>query len=143
MHQFGMEQIFEFIGNHPLLVGTLVALLCALVVTEMRKGGQGVTSQQVTQLINQQSAVVLDVREKADFKKGHIVDAVSMPYAKVQERISELNPHKEKPVIIVDAMGQHSGTVGKQLKDAGFAQVLRLKGGMGTWSADGLPMVKK
>ncbi|MGI9276017.1 MAG: rhodanese-like domain-containing protein [Endozoicomonas sp.] len=138
-----MEQIFEFIGNHPLLVGTLVALVCALVITEMRKGGQGVTTQQMTQLINSQGAIVVDVREKADFGKGHIVDAVSMPFTKVKERAAELNSHKEKPLIIVDAMGQHSGTVGKQFKEAGFTNVLRLKGGIGTWTADGLPLVKK
>ncbi|KEQ19389.1 rhodanese-like domain-containing protein [Endozoicomonas numazuensis] len=138
-----MEQIIEFIGNHPLLVGSLVALVCALLFSEMRKGGHSVGSQEVTQLINQQGAVVLDVREKADFSKGHIVDAVSMPYSKVAERVGELNKHKDKPIVIVDAMGQHSGTVGKQLKDAGFEQVVRLKGGIGTWTADSLPLVKK
>lgn len=137
-----MEQIIEFIGNHPVLVGALVALVCALLFTEMRKGGQTVGSQEVTQLINQQGAIVLDVREKADFSKGHIVDAISMPYGKVAERIGELKKHQDKPVIIVDAMGQHSGTVGKQLKDAGFELVVRLKGGMGTWTADSLPLVK-
>ncbi|WP_422135317.1 rhodanese-like domain-containing protein [Endozoicomonas sp. ALD040] len=138
-----MEQIIEFIGNHPLLVGSLVALVCALLFTEMRKGGQSVGSQEVTQLINHQGAIVLDVREKTDFSKGHIVDAVSMPYGKVAERIGELNKHKDKPIVIVDAMGQHAGTVGKQLKDAGFEQVVRLKGGIGTWTADSLPLVKK
>ncbi|MGI9278452.1 MAG: rhodanese-like domain-containing protein [Endozoicomonas sp.] len=138
-----MEQIIEFLGNHPLLVGSLVALVCVLLFTEMRKGGQSVGSQEVTQLINQQEAVVLDVREKADFGKGHIVDAISMPYGKVADRVGELNKFKDKPIIIVDAMGQHSGTVGKQLKDAGFEQVVRLKGGIGTWTADSLPLVKK
>lgn len=59
-----MEQIIEFIGNHPILVGALVALVCALLFVEMRKGGQTVGSQEVTQLINQKKAIVLDVREK-------------------------------------------------------------------------------
>jgi rhodanese-related sulfurtransferase len=138
-----MEQIIEFVGNHPLLVGALIALLCVLLFTEMRKGGQGVTPQEVTQLINQQEAVVVDVREKADFSKGHIVESISMPFAKVAERIGELSKYKDKPVIIVDAMGQHSGGVGKQLKDAGFEKVVRLKGGIGTWTSDNLPLVKK
>lgn len=138
-----MGQIIEFTANHPLLVGALVALACALIVTELRKGGQTISSQEVTQLINQQGAVVVDVREKADFSKGHIVDAYNIPYSKVAERAGELNKYQDKPIIIVDAMGQHSGTAGKQLKDAGFTQVLRLKGGMSTWTADSLPLVKK
>ena len=138
-----MEQIIEFVGNNPLLVGLLVVLVIALVITELTKGGQTVSTSLATQLINQKGALVLDVREKADFNKGHIVDALSMPFSKVAERIGELNKHKDKPIIIVDAMGQHSGGVGKQLKEAGFEQVTRLQGGMNTWRADSLPLVKK
>ena len=138
-----MEQLIVFIGNHPLLVGSLVALIAILMITELRKGGQTISSQEVTSLINQQGAVVVDVREKADFSKGHIVDSVNMPHNKVAERMGELNKHKGKPIIIVDAMGQHAGSVGKQLKEAGFEQVVRLQGGINTWTADGLPLVKK
>ena len=87
--------------------------------------------------------MVLDVREKADFGKGHIVDAISMPFAKVSERIGELEKYREKTIIVVDAMGQHSGSVGKTLKKAGFVNVVRLQGGMSTWTADNLPVVKK
>ncbi|MRI32566.1 rhodanese-like domain-containing protein [Endozoicomonas sp. OPT23] len=138
-----MEQLIVFIGNHPLLVGSLVALVAILMVTELRKGGKTISSQEVTILINQQNGVVLDVRDPADFSKGHIVDAISMPHGKVTERMGELNKHKDKPIIIVDAMGQHAGTVGKQLLEAGFTQAVRLQGGISTWSNDGLPLVKK
>ena len=138
-----MAQLLEFIGNHPLLVGSLVALLTALAFTEMRKGGQNISSQQLTQLMNQQGAIVVDVREKADYSKGHIVDAISMPFTKVKERVAELNKHKDKPIVIVDAQGQHAGMVGKQFREAGLQQVLRLRGGLSTWTADGLPLVKK
>ena len=86
-----MVQLLEFIGNHPLLVGSLVALLTALAFTEMRRGGQGITSAQLTQLVNQQGAIVVDVREKADYSKGHIVDSISMPFSKAQERAGELS----------------------------------------------------
>ena len=138
-----MEQIFEFTVNHPMLVGALVALVCALVFTEMRKGGQGVTTQDLTRLVNQQGAVIVDVREKAEFNKGHIVDALNIPFARLKDRASELLKHKDKPVIIVDAMGQHGGMAGKILKEAGIEQVMKLKGGIGTWQSDSLPLVKK
>ncbi len=138
-----MEQIIEFIGNHPLLVGSLIALVAILIASESRKGGKSISSQAVTTLINHQNGIVLDVREKADFSKGHIVDAVSMPHGKVTERMGELNKHKDKPIIVVDTMGQHSGSVVKQLKEAGFEQVVRLQGGIGTWTSDNLPLVKK
>ena len=137
-----MEQLFEFTANHPLLVGALVAIVCALLITEMRKGGQAVSSQDLTRLVNQEGAIVVDVREKADYNKGHIVDAINIPYAKLKDRASELKKHKDKPIIIVDAMGQHAGSAGKTLKESGIANVMKLKGGIGTWQADSLPLVK-
>ena len=139
----GMDQFIEFAMNNPLHVGALVALCSALAFTEARKGGQSVSTMQLTTLVNRDAAVVLDVREKADFGKGHIVDAISIPFAKVSERIGELEKYREKTIIVVDAMGQHSGSVGKTLKKAGFVNVVRLQGGMSTWSADNLPVVKK
>ena len=138
-----MEQFIEFAINHPLLVGSLIGLIGVMIFMELRKGGQSVSSQQLTQLMNQQGAIVLDIRDKADFTKGHIVGAINMPHAKVKDRTSELDKYKDKPIVVVDAMGQHSGTVGKILKDAEFANIQRLKGGMNTWTADSLPVVKK
>ncbi|MDP0589091.1 MAG: rhodanese-like domain-containing protein [Candidatus Endonucleobacter bathymodioli] len=137
-----MEHIFEFVANHPLLVGGLVSLICLLVYYEMRKGLPSVTSQQLTQLVNQSDAVVIDVRENNEFHKGHIVNAVNIPFSTLKDRMPELGKHKERPVIIVDAMGQHGGMAGKILKEAGLTQVMKLKGGVGSWKADTLPLVK-
>ena len=138
-----MEQLIEFVINHPLHVGSLAALAGALAFLEMRKGGQTISSQQLTQMVNQQNSLVLDIRDKADFGKGHIVGAINMPHAGVKDRTSELEKHKDAPIIIVDAMGQHSGSVGKTLKAASFDNVVRLQGGMNTWVSDSLPVVKK
>ena len=54
----------------------------------------------------------------------------------------ELEKHKDKPVILACANGQHAGTAAKQLKAAGFTQVSRLAHGVGGWRADNLPLVK-
>ncbi len=137
-----MEQLFEFTANHPLLVAVLVAILCALLFTEMRKGGRAVSTQDVIRLVNQEDAIVIDVREKTDYNKGHVVGAINIPYAKLKDRVSELNKHKDKPIIIVDAMGQHAGSAGKTLKESGITNVVKLKGGIGSWQADSLPLVK-
>ena len=73
VNKVSMEQFIEFAVNHPVLVGLFVVLLVLLMITEMRKGGQTITTQELTQLINRDDALVLDVREKKDFTKGHIV----------------------------------------------------------------------
>lgn len=137
-----MEQFIEFVINHPILVGLFVVLLALLVITEIRKGGQAVTTGELTRLVNRDHALILDIRDKKDFVNGHIVDAINIPVARLTECWSELDKHKMRPIVIVDSAGQHAGIAGKQLMDAGFTDVRRLRGGLSTWQSENLPLVK-
>jgi rhodanese-related sulfurtransferase len=134
-------EIIEFITQQWLLVSLLVALLYAYMWLEKAKGGKGVSVHGMTQLVNRDEAVVLDVRDAAEFKAGHIVDALNIPYNKVAERRAELDKYKAKTLVLVDKMGTHTGAVGRQLRKEGFT-VLRLEGGMSEWQNQNLPLVK-
>ncbi|MCL5042703.1 MAG: rhodanese-like domain-containing protein [Gammaproteobacteria bacterium] len=137
-----LNQLIEFIGNNPLLVTAFVVVLTLLIITEGRKAGQVLGSQQATQLINKENALIVDVRPKKDFAAGHIVDSRNIPADQLAKRMSELEKHKEQPILLVCANGQHAGPCAKQLKAAGFTKVNRLSGGVNGWRADNLPVVK-
>ena len=128
--------------NHPELVGTFVVLLVLFFMLESRRGGKTVSSQQLTNLMNKDEGLVLDVRETKEFREGHITDSRNIPYSKLKDNLSEIAQFKEKPVVLVCKMGQHAGAAGKILHSAGFKNVLRLSGGITTWKSDGLPLVK-
>lgn len=138
-----MEQLFAFISNHPFLVGAFVVLLALFIRNEMSRGGATVSAQELVQLVNNDGAVVVDLRDKAEFDAGHIVDAINIPFAAIEARMDELNPYKGKPIVLACKMGQHSGSAGTQLRKAGFEQVSRLRGGIAEWRAQNLPVVKK
>ncbi len=138
-----MEQLFAFISNHPFLVGAFAVLLALFIRNEMSRGGAAVSAQELVQLVNNEGAVVVDLRDKAEFEAGHIVDAINIPFAAIETRMDELNPHKGKPIVLACKMGQHSGSAGTQLRKAGFEQVSRLRGGIADWRAQNLPVVKK
>jgi rhodanese-related sulfurtransferase len=135
-----MEQFFEFAANNALLVGAWVVLLLLFIISETRKGGKTLTAQQVIMRMNKEDAVVLDIRDKADYKKGHIINAVNIPYASVENKLGELESHKNKPVIVVCKMGQTSNAAGAILRKNGFTDVTRLSGGMAEWSSLNLPV---
>lgn len=137
-----IEQLFEFVGNHFILVGMFVALLFAFLVNEGKQGGAAITASNLVTLINKQDALVVDVRDQKDFKQGHISGAVNIPYSSLESRAPELDDHKDKPVVIVCKMGQHSGAAGRKLKALGFQDVRRLSGGISEWTAASLPLVK-
>ena len=137
-----MQQVLEFIGNHPILVGLFFALLVALIITERRKGGESVTAQVLVRLVNKDDAIVIDLRDKNEFAAGHIAGAVNLPYASYANRSEELNVYKNRPVVLVCKIGQHSSAIGSKLLAAGFADVKRLAVGMTEWQSANLPVVK-
>lgn len=136
-----LANLIEFATTHYVLSGLFVVLLALLIFTELRKGGQSLSSRELTALINSEQGLVLDVRGQKDFSAGHIVGALHIPYEKVASRIAELEKHKAKTLVVVDAMGQHSGAVSRDLKKAGF-NAAKLSGGIASWRGDNLPLVK-
>lgn len=135
-------EFLTFISNEWILVSLLVVLVGVFAWSERRKNGQPASAHEATRLLNNEEAVLLDVRPEKEFKEGHISQAVHIPHTKVADRLEELEPYREKVVIVVDKLGQHAGAVGRQLGKAGF-DVRRLSGGMAEWRAQSLPLVKE
>ena len=137
-----MDKVLEFIGNHPFLVTAFLVLLALFIRNETRRGGRSVTAQQLVDLVNKENALVIDVRDKKDFDAGHIVDALNIPHTSLDSRVSELNKHRDRPIVVACKMGQHSGTAGTMLRKHGFENVSRLTGGVTEWRNQSLPVVK-
>ena len=136
-----VAKLIGFISHHYVLSSLFLVLLVLLIITELRRGGRSLSTRELTALVNGEQAVVLDVRAKKEFDGGHIVDALNIPYEKLVNRIAELEKHKAKTIIVVDAMGQHAGTVCRELKKAGYTAA-KLSGGIASWRGDNLPLVK-
>lgn len=136
-----LANLIEFATTHFILSGLFVIILSLLIFTELSKGGESLSSREVTALINRDEGVVIDIRNKKDFASGHIVGSLNIPHDKLTSRVSELEKHKTKTLILVDALGQQAGTAARDLKKAGFTAA-RLGGGIATWRSDNLPVVK-
>lgn len=132
----------EFVLQQWPLVSALAVTVLLLIFHESRRAGSTVTPQQLTNLVNNQQGVVIDLRDQAEFRKGHIVDALNIPYAKLAERSEELEKLRERPVILICKLGQYSSAAGKQLQQKGFKHVYRLSGGISEWQAAQLPLIK-
>jgi len=137
-----MDQLFEFVSNHYILIAVFVFLLFAFFINEGKQGGAAISTSNLVTLVNREGAVILDVRDSKEFGAGHIAGAVNIPHSAIDARVGELDAHKEKPLVLVCKMGQHSSAVGRKLKAHGFEDVRRLSGGMAEWSASNLPLVK-
>ncbi|HAR91117.1 MAG TPA: rhodanese-like domain-containing protein [Gammaproteobacteria bacterium] len=138
-----MEQFIEFIGNHLVLSAMWLASVAAIIFYHQRTASAAVGPQQAVMLINRKDAVVVDVRDKKEFDAGHIVDSINIPLANLKQRVTELKKHKDKPVLVVCKLGQHSGDAAKTLEEAGHSEVIRLSGGVTEWKSQSYPLVQK
>ena len=97
---------------------------------------------EAVQLINRRDAVVIDVRDAASYKSGHITNARHVPEADLDARMKELEKVKTKPVIVSCARGNTSLKVAERLRKAGFNEVRSLRGGITAWQQANMPLEK-
>ena len=139
-----MDRLLEFATRHPFLVGgTVVLALAALAyeISRARSGGQAVGPSDAVRLLNE-GAVLVDVRSRAEFDGGHIIDARHVPQEELAQAGESLKRFKDKVVITCCESGMRSGAATRVLQAQGFTKVVNLRGGLQAWRADSLPLVK-
>ena len=94
------------------------------------------------QLINREKAVVIDVREPAEFAAGHLVAAKNIPVAEIEAKLPGAVKNKALPVILVCRTGSRSGAALAVAKKLGYTQAQSLAGGIAAWTAAKLPVEK-
>lgn len=100
--------------------------------TEEKKHSQVIDNEELMQRMNQdQNAVVLDVRESAEYAFGHIPHAISIPLGELNDRLNELN--REAELLVVCRTGNRSDLAAQQLSAAGFHNVTNVVPGMSKW----------
>ncbi|RUR09288.1 rhodanese-like domain-containing protein [Legionella sp. km772] len=137
-----MNQFSQFVMHHwPLWVAfvILILLVFANELMSQKKKAQEISPQTAIDLINNENAVIIDLRDKEAFKNGHIIDAVNANADDFNQ--SKMDKYKEKNLILICARGQQSPMVAAKIKALGFKPRV-LSGGIASWQNADLPLVK-
>ena len=104
----------------------------------LRLGPPSITAIAVAEkLASAQPPVVLDVRTPEEFASGHVRGARSLPLPDLSAALDDLP--RDRELVCVCASGSRSRRATSLLTKRGF-YVSNLKGGMGAWSREGLPV---
>mgnify|MGYP001819259059 FL=1 len=136
-----MALFLEVLAQQWLLAAALLAVVVMLFMHETRKSGTSLTPQQAINVINAEQGVFVDMRDTADFRAGHIADAMHIPSSKLMANTGLLENYRDKPIVLVCKMGQSAGAIGKKLNADGYANVNIMRGGMMEWNSLQLPVV--
>jgi rhodanese-related sulfurtransferase len=135
----------KFVLNNIWLVLAAIvsgSILVWPLINRRLSGVPEVGALQAVQLLNRKDAVMIDVREPAEFSAGHAPNARNIPLAQLDKRIGELEKFKHRPAVIVCQTGGRSHSATTALKKAGFAEVVVLAGGFGAWQQANMPVEK-
>lgn len=83
--------------------------------------------------------LILDVRQPAEFRQGHIAGAKLMSLNELYRRMGELS--KSREIVCICASGNRSKSASKILAKEGFT-VFNVLGGMNAWRHAKLPVQK-
>ncbi|MBI3756614.1 MAG: molybdopterin-synthase adenylyltransferase MoeB [Deltaproteobacteria bacterium] len=80
---------------------------------------------------------LLDVREREEYREGHLAAAISLPRGFLEIRIEEAVPDKSTPIIAYCAGGVRSLIAARTLKEMGYENVVSMSGGYTAWKNGG------
>ncbi|MBC7278835.1 rhodanese-like domain-containing protein [Nocardioides sp.] len=86
-----------------------------------------------------QGAAVIDVREPAEFREGHVPGAINIPMDQLFARLGEVD--RDRSVHMVCASGNRSGAMTEVLTANGF-DAINVAGGTNAWIRSGRPIAK-
>ena len=123
----------------------IIVLSCAALVTACSTNGSQSTVAGVpadvdvtrAAALRDAGAVVLDVREPAEWAQGHIPGATLIPLRELGRRTAELP--RDQPLVVICRSGNRSAEGRDILLDAGY-RATSVRGGMNAWLEFGLPV---
>lgn len=141
-----MEHLSEFISNHIFLWGALAAVLVLLIKSEYEhqtgKANQ-LNPVNAIRIMNNEDALVLDVRESSEFGKGHIKSAKNIPFSTLKDKLKDIMKYKDAAVLAYCNSGSVSNKACRVLQKEGFTNVHNIAGGINSWLDAKLPVTKK
>lgn len=139
-----MEQVLEFAGNNPLLVGVAVVIGTMLIYNEVRLAGAArfaVSPDQAVRLMNS-GALVLDLRDEKAHGEGHLKGAKRVDLASLADQLKAFERYKSKPVVAYDERGALAARAVATLRRNDFEQAYVLRGGLAAWREENLPVTR-
>lgn len=124
---------------------TFVGLLSAVVLSACFSGqdaNESVTLEQAKEMLQAQSAVVIDVRETQEHQMGVAPGMKLLPLSQLSQRMNEIPKSTDKPILLICNTQNRSPKAQKILKENGYQNVKWVNGGMSDWSRRAWPMTK-
>ena len=142
----------QWIQAHPQVPSLVFAALCLIVllgvalprIQSWRRGRHRpvLDPLQLEELLLGPGALVLDLRDPAAFRTGHIRGGMNLSLDQLAARFREPDQAARRAIVLVDETDELAHRAFELLRDRGFDWLYVLKGGMRAWRTRNRPMAK-
>ena len=94
-------------------------------------------------LVAKEDLLLLDCRNPDEWETARIAGAQLLPMGELVQRAGELEPHKNRPIVVQCHHGGRSARVANWLRANGYPQAQNLEGGIDAWSLEIDPSVPR
>ncbi len=113
------------------------------IMDEARKEIKEISVQEAQDLLQKNGKhLLLDVREKEEYREGHLEGAVSLPRGFLEIKVESAVPDQSTPILAYCAGGVRSLLAAKVLKEMGYQNVISMSGGYTAWKTAGYKWVQ-
>ena len=111
-------------------------------IIKAKKEGSEISVEETHQLLEKKEPVVLlDIREKEEIALEYIDGATFLPQGFLNEKVENLLPDKNIPVVVYCAGGIRSLAAAKLMKEKGYTNVFSMAKGINGWMEAGYEVV--
>ncbi|WP_239614974.1 rhodanese-like domain-containing protein [Cohnella mopanensis] len=119
------------------ILGLLLIVVIVMLVIRGFSSSKGLSNYNAEQfgerLAGNAKAMLIDVREVAEFRSGHLPRAINIPLSQLQNRIGEVANVKDREVLLYCRSGMRSKRAAAILRGHGLERLGHLQGGIMSW----------
>lgn len=82
------------------------------------------------------TTAILDVRTPEEYAAGHVPGAINIPFDQVKDRLAEIGPGKDRPIVVYCRSGRRAAKALAVLHGAGYTHLSHMTGDMLAWKED-------
>ncbi|HEY0666257.1 MAG TPA: rhodanese-like domain-containing protein [Gallionella sp.] len=128
-------------SNQSKIIWVLAIMFGVLFASQQLQASEGVDARQA-QSMGRQGAMLLDVREPAEYAEVHAANVKLIPLGQLGSRLQEIAAQKDQPIVVMCRSGRRSAKAVSLLQEAGFTKVSNMSGGMMAWEDAGLEVIR-
>lgn len=136
---------YNFIIKNIFIIILTLIIISILIIIEIKDyiyKKNGITPHDTIKLINNNNAIIIDLRDEMLFNKCYILNSINIPHNKMHENKNIIIKNKKNLIILIENK-KNNKTAINLLNSYGCNNVMYIIDGIDSWVKNELPTYKK